>query len=398
MIGASARGSCRIDIHPRASKGRAMAERGRVTEPDSKAFLETPAREIDTGTARVPCRVFGGGPALLLVHGFPLSGFTWRKLLPELSRHYTCYVPDLPGMGGSRWTDATDFSFPGQGRTLKALVDRLRLERYAVLAQDTGGTFARWLALEDGERVAKLALINTEIPRHRPPFIPLYQLLMRMPGAPASLGLLSRSRAFLRSPMGFGGCFSDLSLIDGDFREQVVEPLVQSATRRDGMRRYLIGAKWDAVDVLEREHARLVMPVRLIWGADDPTRARDAEAVPEGGSRRDPGREAARARGEARRGGAGGDRVHRLIERIGGLDDDAVSAAARGARRGGGPWASRAPAHSRGGRGHAPLRRGLAARRQRARHRGARGTRRRGGRLRGFGRRCRARDPGVDRA
>jgi pimeloyl-ACP methyl ester carboxylesterase len=71
--------------------------------------------------------------------------------------------------------------------------------------------------------------------------------------------------------MGFGGCFTDLGLIDGDFREQVVEPLVRSALRRDGMRRYLIGAKWDAVDALEREHARIAMPVRLIWGADDPT-------------------------------------------------------------------------------------------------------------------------------
>jgi pimeloyl-ACP methyl ester carboxylesterase len=180
-------------------------------------------------------------------------------------------VPDLPGMGDSRWSDATDFSFPGQGRTLKALVDRLGLERYAVLAQDTGGTFARFLALSDLARVEKLALVNTEMPRHRPPWIPLYQLLMRVPGTPAALGLLSRSRAFLRSPMGFGGCFTDLGLIDGDFREHVVEPLVRSPLRRDGMRRYLIGAKWEAVDALERGHARLSMPVRLIWGADDPT-------------------------------------------------------------------------------------------------------------------------------
>jgi pimeloyl-ACP methyl ester carboxylesterase len=242
-----------------------------MVEATTRAFFETEARDVDTGTARLPCRVFGSGPALLLVHGFPLSGFTWRKLLPELSRRYTCYVPDLPGMGESRWSDATDFSFPGQGRTLKALVDRLGLERYAVLAQDTGGTFARYLALADGARVEKLALINTEIPGHRPPWIPLYQLLMRAPGAPAALGLLSRSRAFLRSPLGFGGCFTDLGLIDGDFHEHVVQPLVRSPERRDGMRRYLIGAKWDAVDALEREHARLAMPVRLIWGADDPT-------------------------------------------------------------------------------------------------------------------------------
>ena len=126
-----------------------------MSESATRFFFDARPREIDTGTARLPCRSFGSGPALLLVHGFPLSGFTWRKVLPALAKHHTCYVPDLPGMGESQWTDATDFSFPGQGRTLKALVDRLGLERYSVLAQDTGGTFARYLVLEDLRRLVQ---------------------------------------------------------------------------------------------------------------------------------------------------------------------------------------------------------------------------------------------------
>jgi len=242
-----------------------------MAEKTTQFFLRAPVDVVDTGTARLPCRRFGNGPALLLVHGFPLSGFTWRKVLPKLSERYTCYVPDLPGLGESQWTDATDFSFPGQGRTLKALADRLGLARYSVAAQDTGGTFARYLALEDPGRVEKLALINTEMPGHRPPWIPLYQFMMRLPGAPSAFSLVLRSKAFLRSPMGFGGCFNDLALIEGDFHEHVVVPLVRSAKRRDGMRRYLTGALWAPVDALECDHARLQMPVRMIWGVDDPT-------------------------------------------------------------------------------------------------------------------------------
>src|SRR5690242_6963543 len=96
---------------------------------------------IDTGTERLPCRRVGEGPALLFVHGFPLSGHTWRHLVGPFSKHFTCYVPDLPGMGESDWTDATDFSFPGQGRTLKRLADALHLGAYSVIAQDTGGSF-----------------------------------------------------------------------------------------------------------------------------------------------------------------------------------------------------------------------------------------------------------------
>jgi haloalkane dehalogenase len=242
-----------------------------MAEATTRYYFDAPVERLDTGTARLACRRYGSGPPLLLVHGFPLSGFTWRKILPELSKRHTCYVPDLPGLGESEWTDETDFSFPGQGRTLKALVDRLGLERYSVLAQDTGGTFARYLALGDGARVEKLMLINTEVPHHRPPWIPLYQFLMQLPGTLAAFALLLRSRLFLRSGMGFGGCFTDLGLLDGDFHEYVVQPLLQSARRMEGMGRYLSGLTWGPVDALEKEHAQLTMPVQLIWGADDPT-------------------------------------------------------------------------------------------------------------------------------
>src|SRR5262245_13615613 len=242
-----------------------------MVEESTRSYLAVLAQKQQAGTARLAYRRCGSGPALLLVHGFPLSGFTWRKVLPALAERHTCYVPDLPGMGESEWTDATDFSFPGQGRTLKAFVDGLGLTRYSVLAQDTGGTFARYLALEDGDRVEKLLLINTEMPRHRPPWIPLYQFLMRLPGTLAAFRVLLRSQPFLRSSMGFGGCFCDMRLIEGDFHEQVVEPLLRSPVRMDGMRRYLRGAKWGPVDALEHDHSRLKMPVLLIWGAEDPT-------------------------------------------------------------------------------------------------------------------------------
>ena len=37
------------------------------------------------------------------------------------------------------------------------------------------------------------------------------------------------------------------------------------------MARYLRGLVWGPVDDLAKAHARLTMPVELIWGADDPT-------------------------------------------------------------------------------------------------------------------------------
>lgn len=242
-----------------------------MSDDFASLFRDAPVRWVDTPEARLPVRRFGDGPDLLLVHGFPLSGFTWRKVLPALSAHFSCHVPDLPGLGGSQWSERADFSFPGQGRTLAALVDALGLLRVHVLAQDTGGTFARYLALERPDRIARLVLINTEMPGHRPPWIPLYQRLLKAPPTLPALRALLASRTFRRSPMGFGGCFRDRSLIEGEFHREVVEPLLRDPQRMEGLRRYLLGAQWPPVDALAAEHARLAMPVLLLWGADDPT-------------------------------------------------------------------------------------------------------------------------------
>jgi pimeloyl-ACP methyl ester carboxylesterase len=71
--------------------------------------------------------------------------------------------------------------------------------------------------------------------------------------------------------MGFGGCFNDLSLLEGEFHERFVAPLVRDAHRMRGVQLYLRSLKWDVVDRLAGDHARLAMPVRLVWGSDDPT-------------------------------------------------------------------------------------------------------------------------------
>ncbi len=238
---------------------------------ESRFFFSAPLQKHLTDDATLAWRQYGHGPALLLIHGFPLHGFTWRKLLPELSRHFTCYVADLAGKGDSDWTRATDFSFPAHARRLKRLVDHLRLSRYSLLAQDTGATIARCLALIDATRVQKLALINTEMPGHRPPWIPLYQWLMRLPGAAFIFRLQLRLKWFVRSGMGFGGCFSNLDLLEGEFHQQFIGPYIHSRHRTEGMARYLMGIPWDVVDGMAQRHRELRMPVLLIWGEDDPT-------------------------------------------------------------------------------------------------------------------------------
>lgn len=228
-------------------------------------------RYTDLPTARLAYRVIGSGPPLVLVHGYPVHGETWRRVVPELARRFTCYVPDLPGLGLTEWHADSDFTFPGQARTLRHWIDALGLEAYDLVAHDTGGTIARCLAAADAGRARKLVLVNTEMPGHRPPWIPLYRHLAALPGAVATFGTLLRQRWFRRSPLGLGGVFVDRDLLDGDFHERFVAPLLVSRRRMEGSLHYLRGIGWDVVDGLRAVHARLAGPVLLVWGEDDPT-------------------------------------------------------------------------------------------------------------------------------
>ncbi|WP_162932642.1 alpha/beta fold hydrolase [Solimonas sp. K1W22B-7] len=234
-------------------------------------YRSLPVQDLRLADATLPYRCHGTGPDLLLVHGFPLSGYTWRKVLPALAERHRCHIIDLAGLGGSVWDEKTDFSFEGHARRLKALVDHLGLQRYDLLSQDTGATITRCLALMDPARARRQVMINTEIPGHRPPWIVEYQYLMRLPFTPAVFRLLLKSRAFQRSAMAFGGCFDDLDLIDGDFHREFIAPCVSEPRRIEGLRDYLIGANWPTVDAFATRHAEFHEPVLLLWGEDDPT-------------------------------------------------------------------------------------------------------------------------------
>lgn len=223
------------------------------------------------GAARVRWRRTGQGPTLVLVHGFPVSGETCDKVIAPLASRFTCITLDQIGLGGSSSGDIFDYSSQGQARAFRAALNELGVSSYGLIGNDTGGWVARELALIDGARVTKMMLANTEIPGHRPPWIPTYQLLAQLPAAGSVLALLLRSRTYRRSPMGFGGVFHDLAVLDGDFHSRFVVPLMTSPARITGSMQFLRQMKFARLDEFAQLHGKLKMPVMFLWGADDPT-------------------------------------------------------------------------------------------------------------------------------
>lgn len=226
---------------------------------------------VEAGHARVCYGKAGEGPALILLHGFPLSGLTWRKVVPEVATRFTCYAFDLMGLGNSTSRDPAHFSSQGQAEVLQRALFALGVSSYALIGNDTGGWIARELALLHPHRVTHLALMNTEMPGHRPPWIPLYQRLVQLPGSSYVLRRLLSSRSIRRSPMGFGGCFDNLDLIEGEFADLFISPLLSSPDRLASTLRFLVSMRFDRLDRFVELHRKLSMPVAFLWAADDPT-------------------------------------------------------------------------------------------------------------------------------
>lgn len=213
----------------------------------------------------------GKGPPLMLLHGWPFHRATWRKVAPLLEPHFTCIGVNSFGMTEDWIPKDADLSFGGHVARNLELIERLGLGPVAILAHDTGATIARMMAAEAPQHVSSLVLLNTEIPHHRPPFIPLYQLLAETPGSYAAFKTLMKSAYFRRSLACYGGCFHDKRLINREFVDLFGRYWTSCPGRFNDMMRYLRGLDFHQIDQLDQVHQLIECPVHFIWGEFDPT-------------------------------------------------------------------------------------------------------------------------------
>jgi pimeloyl-ACP methyl ester carboxylesterase len=232
-------------------------------------FRRPVGRRIDVGHSRLAYYRFGAGPDLLLIHGWPLHAATFRHLLPQLARHYTCHLLDLPGAGQTGCGPDTPIGLRAHADTVLKAVDALGLERYGIVAHDSGAVIARQVAARDA-RVAALAFSGSEIAGFRPPKLRLMVTLGRTALGRRLLMRGMRLRLVQRSELGLGGCFTDLRYAQGEFGELFIQPLLSSQETSAGQWRLLQDFDWGLIDHLSEVHARIQVPVLAVWGSEDP--------------------------------------------------------------------------------------------------------------------------------
>jgi len=128
---------------------------------------EIPAQQIQTfltedGVSIAYSRC-GDGPPLVkaanwLNHlDFEWQSPIWKHWVAELTKHHTLFRYDERGNGLSDW-NIQDFSFQAWVRDFEQLMDRLNLEKTALLGISQGGAVAVSYAAKHPERVSKIVL------------------------------------------------------------------------------------------------------------------------------------------------------------------------------------------------------------------------------------------------
>lgn len=133
----------------------------------------------------------GEGFPVVLCHGFPELGFSWRHQLPALAAAgFRALAPDQRGYGGSDRPDPVE-AYDMQHLTgdLAGLLDALELERAVFVGHDWGGFVVWGMAVLHPERVAGVVGVNTPY-LHRPPAPPMQILRKRLNGDDERLYLL----------------------------------------------------------------------------------------------------------------------------------------------------------------------------------------------------------------
>jgi haloalkane dehalogenase len=235
----------------------------------AEVFRRAPDQFIDVGAGEVAYRRVGTGPDVLFVHGWPVSGATFRTLLPHLADHVTCHLIDLPGAGSSRFTATTPLTIDQHILSVRRVLHHLQLERVAVVGHDSGGMIARH-ALAGDPRVCSMALINTEQPHGLSWRFKLFLSARHVPGVGAGLGWVAGQQRLRRNGYILGDAFADSSLLDGEFDEFFLRPLHTSPEHRNAAVRLLRSFDRRYVQALAELHRQIEVPVQLVWGDQDP--------------------------------------------------------------------------------------------------------------------------------
>lgn len=147
-----------------AASARAQAPQASPAPQGGPLNLPDPAQRkgetLELNGARIFYTQAGQGSPMLLVHGYPLSGALFSRVVGGLAQNHTVITPDLRGYGQSHAPGVTD-SVDVYADDMLALMDKLGIRKATIGGMSMGGPTVFSMYKKAPERFDGLVLIDT---------------------------------------------------------------------------------------------------------------------------------------------------------------------------------------------------------------------------------------------
>lgn len=212
----------------------------------------------------------GHGPTIVFVHGLLVNGLLWTKVVPLLSQHARCIVPDLPlGSHGIGMNPDADLSVQGVAKLVADFLEALDLKDVTLVGNDSGGVISQLVAARHRDRVGRLVLTPCDaFEVFPPPGFGYVKWLARVPGLTAGLAkTMLRVPILRRLPIAYGALTK--TPITDEVLTQWITPAATDAGVRHDVGKFTRSVSKEITLEVAKELQTFPHPVLLVWPPDN---------------------------------------------------------------------------------------------------------------------------------
>jgi pimeloyl-ACP methyl ester carboxylesterase len=234
------------------------------------AELETHRRHVTTEAGAVSYLDVGRGRPALFIHGLAVNSLLWRHVISDVAcDQRRCIAVDLPGHGHTPAAPpGADVSLTGLARRVIELCDHLGLQRFDLVANNTGGAVAQIVAAHLSRRLSTLTLTNCDTEGNTPP------TLFKPFAIAARLGLLAKvgpriaaSRGLMLRGLTAG--YRHPGRLPPEVVEAYIQPVFATPESSRAIARISAAISNTDVAAVRPQLAQLTVPTLIVWGTGD---------------------------------------------------------------------------------------------------------------------------------
>jgi pimeloyl-ACP methyl ester carboxylesterase len=233
------------------------------------ATLEAHRRDATIESGPISYLDIGRGRPAVFIHGILTNSLLWRNVLPVVAADRRCIAVDLPGHGGTPPApDSADVSLTALARRVTELCDRLGLDRFDLVANDTGGAVGQIVAAHLGDRLASVTFTNCDTEGNCPPKLFAPVALAGRPAVLARIGPhIAARRALARSLLVAG--YQQVGLLPDEVVDAYARPVLGTPQAARAFGRLITAISSGDLAAVRPRLAKLQVPTLIVWGTGD---------------------------------------------------------------------------------------------------------------------------------